>query len=152
MQEEIETNKKDGILNKLIAIVFICIITLSALYFVFPREEASTNEIEILSTVTNVTAVVASDLIHDTDELLILDVRTCKCKWRGGHIPGAIHTVIPEEFYNVTADLLIYDQNGTKESVEFSNKLVNMTKGKIYRLEKGIIAWENAGFLVIPGE
>jgi rhodanese-related sulfurtransferase len=152
MQEEIETNKKDGILNILIAIVLICIITLSALYFIFPREGASTNEIEILGTVTNVTAGEASDLINNTPKLLILDVRTCKCKWRGGHIPGAIHTVFPEDFYNVTDDLLIYDQNGSKESVEFSNRLENMTNGKIYRLEKGIIAWENAGFSVVPGE
>ena len=150
MQEEIETDKKDRILSILVAIVLICIITLSALYFVFPWQ-ASTNKTEILGTVTNVTAGEASELINHTPNLLILDVRACKCKWNGGHIPGAVHTVIPEDFYNVTADLLIYDQNGTKESIEFSNNLEYMINGRIYRLEKGIIAWENAGFSVVPG-
>jgi rhodanese-related sulfurtransferase len=99
----------------------------------------------LTSSYTIVSAEEAYEIISNTPNITIVDIRNCSCEYNGGHIPEANWSTHPKEFYNSTIDLLIYDQNGTW-SIQFCEKLVNHVYGKIYCLEGGIEAWISAGY------
>jgi rhodanese-related sulfurtransferase len=86
-------------------------------------------------------------IVSTTHNLTIIDMRSCKCKYDGEHIPGAIWNVNPMSFYNTTNDLLVYDELGA-ENILFCKDLVNHTYGKILCLRGGIDAWKSAGYRV----
>ena len=83
-----------------------------------------------------------------TKNLVIVDIRHCKCNYNTNHLPGAIWDINPESFYNTTDDLLVYDNNGT-ESIYFCKKLANKVYGKILFLQGGIDSWISLGYPVV---
>ena len=88
-------------------------------------------------------------LINSTNEtqLIIVDIRSCKCNYNSGHLPNSTWNVNPLSFYNLTEDLLVYSKNNV-DSIEFIEKLLNKTYGDLYYLEGGINAWKLAGYPV----
>lgn len=102
---------------------------------------------EYANSYQNITADEAHKLIQSNDNLIIVDVRGCKCSYNREHIPDAIWDTNPQDFYGEKKDLLIYCQTGVT-SVEFCKKLVGHVYGKIYNLEGGIEAWKAAGYEV----
>jgi len=95
----------------------------------------------------NITASEAYKLIQNNTNLIIIDVRGCKCTYNKEHIPNAIWDTYPEDFYGTKKDLLIYSQVGST-SMDFCKKLVGHVYGKIYNLKGGIDAWKAAGYQI----
>ena len=112
-------------------------------------KEDQTNEIGYTTYFNSIRPFEAHSLIYNNFNLTILDVRECECAYDRGHLPKAIWSDDPENFYRSTNDLLIYCDNGTDESLIFLNKLINHTYGSMYHLEGGIQAWIRAGFTTI---
>jgi len=100
---------------------------------------------EYTTSYQNVSAKEAYELIQNNPNLIIVDVRGCKCSYNDEHIPNAIWDTNPRDFYGTKNDLLIYCQTGVT-SVEFCEKLVGHVYGKIYNLKGGIQAWKAAGY------
>ncbi len=97
----------------------------------------------------NVDVAEARDLIGEKGELVILDVRTVS-EYERGHLEGAIN--IPVEALsgrlselNPNDELLVYCRTGNR-----STTAVGILKengyDRIYHMDAGIVAWENAGF------
>ena len=97
----------------------------------------------------NVDVAEARDLIGEKGELVILDVRTVS-EYESGHLEGAIN--IPVEALsgrlselNPNDELLVYCRTGNR-----STTAVGILKengyDRIYHMDAGIVAWENAGF------
>ena len=94
---------------------------------------------------SGITPETAYDLTVNDKDLLVIDVRTCKCNYNSGHLPNATWANNPLGYYNTTSDLLIYENNETL-SIEFCEQLINHTYGKLLYLEGGINAWKDAGY------
>jgi rhodanese-related sulfurtransferase len=97
----------------------------------------------------NVDVAEARDLIGEKGGLVILDVRTVS-EYESGHLEGAIN--IPVEALsgrlselNPNDELLVYCRTGNR-----STTAVGILKengyDRIYHMDAGIVAWENAGF------
>ena len=97
----------------------------------------------------NVDVAEARNLIGEKGELVILDVRTVS-EYESGHLEGAIN--IPVEALsgrlselNPNDELLVYCRTGNR-----STTAVGILKengyDRIYHMDAGIVAWENAGF------
>ncbi len=97
----------------------------------------------------NVDVGEARDLIGEKGELVVLDVRTVS-EYESGHLEGAIN--IPVEALsgrlselNPNDELLVYCRTGNR-----STTAVGILKengyDRIYHMDGGIVAWENAGF------
>lgn len=97
----------------------------------------------------NVDVAEARDLIGEKGDLVILDVRTVS-EYESGHLEGAIN--IPVEALsgrlselNPNDELLVYCRTGNR-----STTAVGILKengyDRIYHMDAGIVAWENAGF------
>jgi rhodanese-related sulfurtransferase len=97
----------------------------------------------------NVDVAEARDIIGEKGELVILDVRTVS-EYESGHLEGAIN--IPVEALsgrlselNPNDELLVYCRTGNR-----STTAVGILKengyDRIYHMDAGIVAWENAGF------
>jgi rhodanese-related sulfurtransferase len=97
----------------------------------------------------NVDVAEARDLIGEKGGLVILDVRTVS-EYERGHLEGAIN--IPVEALsgrlselNPNDELLVYCRTGNR-----STTAVGILKengyDRIYHMDAGIVAWENAGF------
>ena len=111
-------------------------------------EELQSKEPSYTTSFTHINPDSAQTISNSKINLTIVDVRSCKCSYDKGHIPDAIWNKYPEEFYNVTNDLLIYCADGSI-SKTFCENLVNHTYGSIYYLEGGINAWKQAGYETI---
>lgn len=94
------------------------------------------------TTYYNVNVTVAKQLINSTANLTIIDCTGgCQpCSWKNGHIANAIWDEFPENYYNYTSDIIVYDNGGLKSEM-FCQSLVNHTYGKIYNLVGGYLAW-----------
>ena len=149
-QPNIKESKK---LEKIVAIILVLIIAFAVIYLSidsFWKNKSNTpNKIEYTRYYYFLLPENAYSFINTTTHnLTIVDMRSCKCKYNGGHLPNATWNVNPTSFYNTTDDLLIYDENGA-ESIEFCENLVNHTYGKIICLQGGIEAWKNEGYEVV---
>ena len=88
-------------------------------------------------------------LVNSSDNsTIIVDCRTCKCNYNKGHLPNATWTINPEDFYNTTKDLLVYDNHGEK-STQFCQNLTGHVYGAIYYLEGGMDAWKEGTYPVV---
>ena len=86
-----------------------------------------------------------NSLLYENYNLLIIDIRGCKCSWEKSHIPSAIWQPKASELYNSAIDLVIYNQNGT-DSKEFCEELVGRVYCEIYYLEGGFDSWVSKGY------
>jgi len=96
---------------------------------------------------TSITAKEAKNLTEKKINLVIADIRGCRCNWEEEHIPTAEWISYGPNLYNVAQDILIYCQNGSK-SISFCENLLGNVYGDIYYLEGGFTAWKNAGYPV----
>lgn len=150
----IEEDKKPKIPTIFVIIIVIFTVVTILLFAYFNgfsggAKENQTNKTGYTTYYNSIRPFEAYSLIINNANLTIIDVRECKCAYDKGHIPEAIWSIEPENFYNSTNDLLIYCNNGTEESEIFLNTLIKHTWGSIYHLEGGIMAWEKAGFSTI---
>ena len=90
----------------------------------------------------------AKTLIDKNISLVVIDIRTCDCNYKKGHIPNAVWEPFPGGFYGTTNDLIVYCANGTK-SIDYCEQLIGHTFGDIYYLQGGIEAWEDKGYPII---
>ena len=107
---------------------------------------------QITTEYSAISAEAAYDFINTTTHTLtIIDVRDCKCSYNTAHIGAppyfeAIHSINWENYYNTTDDILVYDDAGDNEAIEFCGNLVNHTYGKLFYLENGFSAWSQAQY------
>jgi rhodanese-related sulfurtransferase len=133
---------------QVVLIIVLVLISLSAvvsLSISFYNENKGPTIPVITVTYSGITPQSAYDLTLKDKDLLVIDVRTCKCNYNKGHLPNATWVNNPLGYYNTTSDLLIYENNETL-SIEFCEQLINHTYGKLLYLEGGIKAWEDAGY------
>ena len=97
----------------------------------------------------NVDVAEARDLIGEKGGLVILDVRTVS-EYDSGHLEGAIN--IPVEALsgrlselNPNDELLVYCRTGNRSTTAVGILREN-GYDRIYHMDAGIVAWENAGF------
>ena len=142
---------------RLIAIItLILILVISSVFVVafdvfniFAEEDTGPH---YTTTYAGITIEEAYDFINTTtNNLTIVETRSCKCKYNSGHIGDppkfeAIHSSNWNVFYNTTDDLLLYDEKGELECIEFCENLVGHTYGKIYYLIGGFTAWSQAKY------
>ncbi len=123
-------------------VVFAVVVLAAAAYYFMQRGSGD-------SDYGNVDVAEARDLIGEKGGLVILDVRTVS-EYERGHLEGAIN--IPVEALsgrlselNPNDELLVYCRTGNR-----STTAVGILKengyDRIYHMDAGIVAWENAGF------
>ena len=145
--------------GKLIAISILVVILVIAGVFViaFDVFNLSSNTAKdtgpkLTTTYTGVTIDEAYDLINTTNNLTIIETRSCRCKYTAGHIADpplfeSIHEPNWLVYNNTDAKLLVYDANGKLEAVTYCDEMVNQTfYGDIYYIIGGFNAWYNAGY------
>jgi hypothetical protein len=138
----------------IITIILIALIIISAIYLILPEISSKNkyNNQEYTSSITYISPEEAYNLINTNTNLNIIDVRNCKCSYDDERLTYTtiyINYLNAEEYYNssydLTHDILVYDNYGNNsklnESTHFCNKLIGKIYGKIYYLEGGIIAW-----------
>jgi len=135
------------ILLILIGAVAVAFLTISACW----TTPSQNNVIKYTETYTNVTAEEAYNLINKTSNLTIIDCRGCACKWRKGHLPGAVHNINAEDYVNWTNDILVYGDD-TAQGLIFCEELLNTVYGKIYNLKDGFKSWQDAGYPIEKAE
>jgi rhodanese-related sulfurtransferase len=143
--------------KQVILIAILVLITVIALAFLVVEGNLTEKKPikKYTSLYTNISAQAAYDLIKTkTNNLIIIDVRSCKCNYDKEHIGDlplfeSIHNTSWYSYYNKTDDLLVYDTYGNQESIEFCENLVNHTYGEIFNLDGGITAWKKLGFPTI---
>jgi rhodanese-related sulfurtransferase len=124
-------------------IVVFAVVVLAAAAFYFMQRGSGDSDYG------NVDVAEARDLIGEKGGLVILDVRTVS-EYESGHLEGAIN--IPVEALsgrlselNPNDELLVYCRTGNR-----STTAVGILKengyDRIYHMDAGIVAWENAGF------
>ena len=92
-------------------------------------------------------------LIEDKTELVIVDVRTI-AEYREGHIEGSLNICVgcdPEDILkhlNPEDEILLYCQSGFRSAIALRILFENGYP-TVYNMQGGIIAWINAGFLVV---
>jgi rhodanese-related sulfurtransferase len=142
-------NKKCEILLTIVLIIIFSV----ALVIVFIPELFFNNPIDENNPTTEYTVISADqayNITNSSEDMLIIDIRTCKCNYNKGHIPGAVWNTNPVSFYNETRDILIYDNFG-EDSKEFCESLIDNVYGKIYQLDGGFQEWKDSNYpKVIP--
>ena len=107
---------------------------------------------QITTEYSAISAEAAYDFINTTTHnITIIDARDCKCNYNTAHIGAppdfeAIHSVNWKTYYNTTDDILVYDNEGDNEAIEYCNNLVNHTYGKLFYLESGFSAWNQSQY------
>ena len=126
----------------ILSVVFALIVILVAVYAVL-------NLFFSAPVYYNVSSEEAFDLINNSADLTVLDVRGLEgcsiCQFNKGHLPGAEMSSNPKSYYNWTSDILVYSKNGTVGAA-FSDELKDHVYGKVYNLEGGYEAWEAKGY------
>ncbi|MFX1512736.1 MAG: rhodanese-like domain-containing protein [Promethearchaeota archaeon] len=105
---------------------------------------------------TTINVSEAKDLINNSSDLFILDVRT-EDEYIDGHIEEAYlipHTNIlsrQEELpSNKSQSILVYCRSGTRSAIA-SNTLVSLNYTAIYNMDGGFLAWKEAGYPYVTG-
>ncbi|MHA2246920.1 MAG: rhodanese-like domain-containing protein [Candidatus Hodarchaeales archaeon] len=98
-----------------------------------------------------ITVDVAEELIENSTDLFILDVRT-NSEFKAGHISGAF--LIPHTDINDSQDelpvnkshpILVYCRSGVRSAIA-STTLVSLSYNSTYNMAGGFTAWKNAGY------
>ena len=128
----------------LITITVIAVVYLN-FYYTADNNQDNTDIIHSAS-YQNLTAEAAYNLKNNVEDLLIVEIGSCQCKWKGNCIdPNALWTVNPADLINETRDILVYSYSGD-DVIEFCDALVNKTYGEIYYIEGGTQAWKDLGY------
>ncbi len=139
----------DGKNLKTIAIIIIAILGISSVTVIaLSTDEAELKPIEKQKYTTSYTSITAEEVKELTDNninVIIVDIRGCRCNWEGGHIPTAVWQTYALHLKDTAQDLIIYCQNGS-ESISYCEELVSNVYGAIYHLEDGFEAWKKAGY------
>jgi len=146
---------KSNSFESVIAIVLVIITIIASIYLLYPTffpDSQNTLYEGFAQNYTNISVAEAYDIINTTTDinLSIIDVRglegcgTCQFKNKG-HLPSAVLNSNPDSLFNSTAIFIIYSVDGTV-GANFSQQLVNRVYGKIYNLEGGFDAWQDAGY------
>jgi rhodanese-related sulfurtransferase len=134
-----------------IAVVLIAVVLIAVIFLTFYNNAPAqnTNNEPVLSTAYEaIEPKDAYNLMNKSENLLIVDISTCKCKWTANCINlSSIWDHNPKNFYNETRDILVCDYYGKEtDYAPFCNGLVNHTYGKIFYLKGGTTAWKQLGF------
>jgi rhodanese-related sulfurtransferase len=139
-------NKEKKIRTVLIVLlILITAISVVGLTYIYYPNDGELTDNKITVTYAGISPRNASNLINTSDNIIIVDIRECKCNYNKGHLIDAVWDINPLNFYNSTSDLLIYD-NFEDICIDFCEILVNNTYGDIYYLQGGITAWQRAGY------
>jgi len=155
MDEASPKKRKGNFLESIVAIVLVTITIIASIYLLYPTffQDSQNNPYErYAQNYTNISVADAFDLINTTTDinLSIIDVRGLEgcgsCQFKNkGHLPGAVLNSNPDSLFNSTAIFIVYSVDGTI-GANFSQQLVNHVYGKIYNLEGGFEAWQDAGY------
>lgn len=111
----------------------------------------------ILANYSNILVLNAKELIDNSSDLFLLDVRASR-EYKDGHIPGAyliphtdIRTRQNELPNNKSYPILVYCKSGFR-SGSASETLLSLSYTKVYNMVGGYIAWSNAGFPTETGD
>ncbi len=125
-----------------IIIVFVVLALAAGAYFIMQMDSGK-------SDYGNVDVGEARDLIAEKAGLVILDVRTVS-EFESGHLEGAIN--IPVEVLsshlsglNQNDELLVYCRTGNRSTTAVGI-LRESGYDRIYHMDRGIVAWNSAGF------
>lgn len=153
MVEEWSTVSNGKNLKTLIIIVIALIVIGSATALTLSANITGQKPVlkEYTKSYSGITAQEAKELVDNNINIIIVDIRTCDCDYKKGHIPTAIWQFHPPNLYDTAQDLLIYCQNGNK-SIPYCEELIGHTYGAIYYIEDGIDSWEKEGYKTIPVE
>ena len=149
MVEEWST-ESDGNGLKTIAIILIVVISIAGVTGLTLSADWTEQVHPVREYTTFYTAIApkeAKELMDNASNLMIVDIRSCDCDYKEGHLEFATWNTNPRSFYNTAHNLLIYCEDGN-DSISYCNYLVNHVYGAIYYLEGGISAWKNAGYRV----
>ncbi|MHA1942633.1 MAG: rhodanese-like domain-containing protein [Candidatus Hodarchaeales archaeon] len=99
---------------------------------------------------TNLTALEAYNIIENTSNLFLLDVRTEE-EYENGHLMGS-HLIPYDQITssqnelpsNKTLSILVYCRTGTRSAIA-SSTLVELNYTKVYNMLGGYFAWKEAG-------
>ena len=146
---------KGNSLESIVAIALVIITIIASIYLLYPTffPDSQNNFYEgYAQNYTNISVAEAYDIINTTTDmnLSIIDVRGLEgcgsCQFKNkGHLPGAVLNSNPDSLFNSTAIFIVYSVDGTI-GANFSQQLVNHVYGKIYNLEGGFEAWQDAGY------
>jgi len=150
MNEDKSGIKKERKIQIILIVVLICIslIAVIGLTYSFDANEKESFGKIISVIYSGISPRNVSNLINASEDIIIIDVRECKCNYNKGHLIDAVWDINPQNYYNTTSDLLVYD-NWQDICIDFCEKLVNNTYGSIYYLEGGINEWKNVGLPTI---
>ena len=100
----------------------------------------------------NVSVQEASNLIADTPDLVILDVRTI-AEFNDGHIEGATNIPVDELSTRLSElskndELLVYCRTGNRSTIAV-NILEDAEYTKIYHMYEGISEWMQQGYPLV---
>ena len=124
------------------------------MFFVPEHVISTVNTENNLTDYVTISVSEAKELILNTSNLFILDVRT-QSEFDAGYIEGAY--LIPHtEIENRTTELpknksvliLVYCRSG-KRSTDASQILIDLEFERIFNMDGGIIAWQAAGYEII---
>ena len=149
--EKHPTNDSEKKIQVLLIIILVIISVSSVLWLtlISGSVEQEPTDTVLTTTYSSISPQDALGLVNSSDNsTIIVDCRTCKCNYNKGHLPSATWTINPEDFYNTTKDLLIYDNHGEKSS-QFCQNLTGHVYGAIYYLEGGMDAWKEGTYPVV---
>ena len=160
MSEDNQSNKGEQKKLKIISLVLIALIILSAFYIITTGINTSEDNKNYQERIIYLTADEAWELMNNTDTLYVIDVRSCKCNFDDYTLTKDtiyVKYLHPEEFYNsteydLTYDILVYDNLGndtyTNQSNYFCQEVIKSRRvsGTVYCLEGGISAWRDKDY------
>ena len=107
-----------------------------------------------MTKITKISAQELKELCDHNKHPIIIDVRE-QHEWDEGHMPNAKHipmNSLPENISHVVPDtntpVYLHCKGGVR-SMQCAENLANLGYTKLYSLDGGIMAWQNAGYPVI---
>lgn len=138
-------------------ILVVIVLSISVIILVYPMldmtGDTSTNQNSDSNNALSFISISPDDayeLITNSINLTIIDCRGLEgcsnCQFNQGHLPGAELNMYPNTLNDSTNDILVYSKNGTAGEYFCEQLINNSIPVKIYNLEGGYEAWENAGY------
>lgn len=148
-QQQTKGNEKKIQVILIIVLVVISVSSILWLTLISGSLDQRPSELILTTTYSSILPIDALGLVNSEDNsTIIVDCRTCKCNYNKGHLPNATWTINPEDFYNTTRNLLVYDNNG-ENSIKFCQNLTGHVYGAIFYLEGGMDAWKEGTYPVV---
>ena len=156
IEEYTGEGKKTGIIIATLVLSIIIVISCAFVFAFDVFDIMPDNDVDTSPQRTTEYSALSAEAAYDfinttTHNLTIIDARDCKCRYDTAHIGAppyfeAIHSINWENYYNTTDDILVYDDAGDNEAIEYCGNLVNHTYGKLFYLERGFSAWNQSQY------